>query len=350
MIDQSIYNKLIKENSPKKNTKKAIFFDNLDFVIKLLQTDYSFKKQAEIYRKEIDQISPSSYQNFCKLFLQKEYKTAIKNKIFNAAFHHIAMYLSSTQILKKRTSKLYLQLKKSGALKLSKNKKDSHLSYEDFQSLLKTKLEEHGFKKIIEYDSLSPESQTQAPTPLSSEMPSAGQAGQKEKSDIPAVFAKAQTNSKTYKEDSRPQDKEKPKPKPQKAKRVKIEHDDGTVTEHHIEWLKTYYGQDRRSKIRNNITEKSFFYLQKKADGYVIDVEKARDALIEQKAIPNYSLFVYKPDDLTRIYRVVDDELYLLEEGYFTLIIDIQDKVVEAREKTIELIKEYAPETLSKNT
>ncbi len=155
MNNKKIYNDLMSELKIEKKTKKTLFLEKIDEVVKLLQSGKSLKKQAIDYSNIVEEISYSTYQNYCQQFLPEEYKESIIHTLFIKNIEHIAFYIVNSTIKTKKASNLYTVLFEKGALKIARSKEESSISFEAFSDKLKSFLEKKKYSDLIEFDVLN---------------------------------------------------------------------------------------------------------------------------------------------------------------------------------------------------
>lgn len=279
-LKKNLYNELISGvlNYEIEKSKKDIFIENLYYVQKLLLSGLSTSKQIEKYTNEIETISRSCYEKYCKEFLNEVYEKGIINSLFHRNIKAIAFYLTHNE--NPKSTKLYNTLLDNGSLKLAKNKKDSSLNYSTFSNLLKEFLKNKGHENIITFDD--------------------------EKIN----------NSNTQKIQEEIKEVKTEEIKIEETKEIEIELFDNTSKICNVEFLKTDFVEYENSYIDNNILEKNVYYIQTKYIDKEYHFEKFKEVIRNHNLIENYSIIMHNNsvmDMKLYIYRYINGELILLK-------------------------------------
>ena len=284
-------------------SKKDRFLQNLNYVKKLLFSGLSTKKQIELYSKEIEEISRSAYENYCKKYLKEEYEKGLLNTLLFRNIKSIAHYL--TQEEKPTSTKLYNILLESGSLKKARNKKDSSIDYKTFEELLKEFLKNKGYENIIEFD----KKETQINIDNTS---------------------KSTAVQNTHLEEE---------------KEVKIELVDGTYKYYDKDLLKTEFIEFENSYIDNNIKETNVYYIQARYIDKEYSFEKFKEVIKTNNLIENYSIIVHNNSNVdTRlyIYRFIDNKLIMLKSlDAASCVFELDELIRRGRTNFFEKLNEH---------
>lgn len=274
-----IFNNLVSglSNEKLELSKKDRFLDNLTYIKKLLNSGLSLSKQVEKYGNEIENISRSLYENYCKEFLIKEYEQGLLKTLFHRNIKKIAYYISHEE--NPNSKDLYFLLLNSGSLKQARNKKDSSLNYEIFTSLLKNFLKEKGYEHLVLFNDL--ENQIK---------------NIQTKQNIEVSNSNIQVNELNEK--------------------IKIEFTDDSFQYYKKDFLRKEFLVYEDSYIDNNIKEKNVYYIQARYIDKEYSFEKFKDVIKNNNIIENYSIVVHNNSSIdTRlyIYRFIDNQLIMLK-------------------------------------
>jgi len=297
---KEIFNELISPLVEFKSvaSKKDLFLQNIDYVKKLLQSGLSIQNQIENYNNEVEKISRSGYEKYCKEFLKEEYEQGLLNTLFFRNIKTIAYYLTNNE--NPKTSEIYTYLLNNGSLKKARNKKDSSLDYDTFLILLKEFLNNKGYKDIIEYDNL---------INLNSE-------------NIP-------TSTQINKLSSE----------------IKIELIDNSFETFNIDYLKNNFIEYENSYIDNNIKEKNVYYIQSRYIDKEYDFDEFKNIIKKENLIEEYSIIIHNNSSIdTRlyIYRFIDNELILLKDlDALSCVFELDELIRRSRKNFFEKFGNY---------
>lgn len=303
-----IYNDLISGLNDEKSilSKKDCFLDNLNYVKELLNSGLSLNKQIEKYSNNIEKISRSLYENYCKEFLKKEYEQGLLKSLFHRNIKKIAYYISQEE--NPNSKDLYLLLLNSGSLKQARNKKDSSVGYDVFTSLLKNFLIEKGYEHLVLFNDLDNEIKTI-----------------QTKQDIEVSSDNVHTNKLNEK--------------------IKIEFTDNSFEYYKKDFLKKEFLVYEDSYIDNNIKEKNVYYIQARYIDKEYSFEKFKDVIKNNKVLENYSIIVHNNSSVdTRlyIYRFIDNQLIMLKSlDASSCVFELEELIRRGRANFFKKLSEY---------
>ncbi|RXJ89136.1 hypothetical protein CRV01_11000 [Arcobacter sp. CECT 8983] len=300
-----IFNDLISclDEEKQQFTKKDTFAKNLDYVRKLLFSGLSTKKQIEEYSKQIQTISRSAYESYCKEYLKEEYEKGLLNTLLFRNIKTIAHYL--TQEKNPTSSKLYNKLLESGSIKQARNKKDSSIDYQTFINLLKKFLKDKGYENIIEFDKQNLQINTY------------------QKENDPLIV-----NSNVEEETD-----------------IKLPLVDGTLESCDKNFLKTGFIEFENSYIDNNIKEKNVYYIQARYIDKEYSFEKFKNIIKNNNILENYSIIIHNNSSIdTRlyIYRFIDNKLVILKSlDAASCVFELDELIRRGRTNFFEKLDEH---------
>ncbi len=299
---KQIFNDLISclDETNIKISKKDLFLQNIEYVKKLLFSGLSTKRQVDKFCEEIDIISRSAYEKYCKEFLKEEYEKGLLNTLFLRNLKTIAYFI--TEEKNPKTSELYKKLLENGSLKQFRNKKDSSIDYSTFINLLKEFLKDKGYEELIEYDNIS---------------------NIKEKDENNNI-------NRIKIEDSN---------------EIKIDLVDNTIEYCNLDFLKTNFIEFENSYIDNNIKEKNVYYLQARYIDKEYNFENFRKIVLESNLIENYSIIIHNNstiDTKLYIYRYINNELILIKTlDALSCVFELEDLIRRGRENFFNKFEKY---------
>ncbi|NVJ53502.1 MAG: hypothetical protein HWD90_07385 [Campylobacteraceae bacterium] len=300
-----IFNDLISclDEEKQQFTKKDTFAKNLDYVKKLLFSGLSTKKQIEEYSKEIQTISRSAYESYCKEYLKEEYEKGLLNTLLFRNIKTIAHYL--TQEENPTSSKLYNKLLESGSIKQARNKKDSSIDYQTFITLLKKFLKERGYENIIEFDK-----------------------------EIVQVNINKKESETSLVDNSIEEETD-----------IKLELVDGTLESCDKNFLKRNFIEFENSYIDNNIKEKNVYYIQARYIDKEYSFEKFKEIIKNNNILENYSIIIHNNSSIdTRlyIYRYIDNKLVVLKSlDAASCVFELDELIRRGRTNFFEKLEEH---------
>ena len=156
-MDMEIYNKLteacIGRISSGGESKKDLFFKNLDFVRNLLGSSESISSQRKKYVEKFGGISLKLYIGYCREYLHNEYEDCLMRNTIRNNMSHLAFYLASSDSGEKKSSVIYNYMLDNGWLNTS-TKGSLVVSYEFFTEQLRIISSMVGIDNLVEFDSL----------------------------------------------------------------------------------------------------------------------------------------------------------------------------------------------------
>ncbi|RXK07900.1 hypothetical protein [Halarcobacter bivalviorum] len=302
-LKEKIFNDLISSSNLDEEIecKKDIFLNNLNQVKLLLKSGLSTKKQIERYSKDIDLISRSSYEKYCKEFLKKEYEEGLLFTLFFRNIKTIAFYISEEK--NPSSKELYLKLLEAGSLKKARNDKNSSLDYPTFLNLLKNFLKEKNYEDIIFYDELEQIDK---------------------KRDI-----KEENIIKTE----------------EKNEKIKIELVDNNIESCDLEFIKSNFIEYENSYIDNNIKEKNVYYIEARYIDKEYNFKKFKELILNEKYLEDYSIIIHNNsaiDTKLYIYRLIDNQLFLIKElDAISCVFELDELIRRGRKNFFEKFESH---------
>ncbi|RXK14177.1 hypothetical protein CP965_01645 [Halarcobacter mediterraneus] len=283
-----------------KISKKDLFLQNIEYIKKLLFSGLSTKRQVDKFCEEIDIISRSAYEKYCKEFLKEEYEKGLLNTLFLRNLKTIAYFI--TEEKNPKASELYKKLLENGSLKQFRNKKDSSIDYSTFINLLKEFLKDKGYEELIEYDNIS------------------------------NLNEENETNNKT-------------EIKIENPNKIKIDLVDDTSEYCNLEFLKTNFIEFENSYIDNNIKEKNVYYIQARYIDKEYSFENFKKIVLENSLIENYSIIIHNNstiDTKLYIYRYINNGLILLKTlDALSCVFELEELIRRGRENFFYKFEKY---------
>lgn len=302
---EEIFNELVSPVVEFKSitSKKDLFVQNIEYVKKLLQSGLSIKNQIENYNNEVEKISRSCYEKYCKEFLKEEYEQGLLYTLFFRNIKTIAYYLTNEK--NPKASEIYTYLLNNGSLKKARNKKDSSLNYPTFMKLLKEFLNNKGYEDIIEFNLIEDSHKSKNIT---------------------------HSNNKKNVIDHK----------------VKIELIDNSFEYLSIDFLQNNFIEHDNSYIDNNIKEKNVYYIQSRYVDKEYSFEKFKNIITQENVIEDYSIIIHNNSTIdTRlyIYRLIDNELILLKDlDALSCVFELDELIRRSRKSFFDRFKEYIHE------
>lgn len=295
---EKIFNDLISNLGDEfiETSKKDKFLNNLDYVKKLLFSGLSTKKQIEIYSKDIDSISRSLYEKYCKEYLKEEYEQGLLNTLFYRNIKTVAYFL--TQNEKPNPKELYNLLLENGSLKQARNKKNSSITYEIFVQLLKNFLKQKGYDDLINFNEYNNETKEKSLDECKDENP-----------------------------------------------KIKIEFYDNSFEYYEKSFLIKNFIEQENSYIDNNIKEKNCYYLQTRYIDKEYSFEVFKNIITSKNIIENYSIIIHNNstvDNRLYIYRLIDEKLVLIKNlNASTSVFELDELIRRSQKNFFDFFDEY---------
>lgn len=295
---EKIFNDLISNLGDEfiETSKKDKFLNNLDYVKKLLFSGLSTKKQIEIYSKDIDSISRSLYEKYCKEYLKEEYEQGLLNTLFYRNIKTVAYFL--TQNEKPNPKELYNLLLENGSLKQARNKKNSSITYEIFVQLLKNFLKQKGYEDLINFNEYNNETKEKSLDESKDENP-----------------------------------------------KIKIEFYDNSFEYYEKSFLIKNFIEQENSYIDNNIKEKNCYYLQTRYIDKEYSFEVFKNIITSKNIIENYSIIIHNNstvDNRLYIYRLIDEKLVLIKNlNASTSVFELDELIRRSQKNFFDFFDEY---------